>query len=409
MRRVATTSDPSLNLFGTGKHGYTDGSAGVTASTVITSGEFLNPVQEEIATAIERSGIQFSSSNTDHNQLFKAIFLRSARSSLMNCAARTPSMGGAMTAIAGRIPTVGQVPLMVLVGASGSIGTSIDGTTWTAHTAAGGYSGQFNGAYVDQDGAVIVGANGEIQTSPTGATWTHRATGGGFSGSLYAVTRSGTTGYYVAVGANGEIQISTDGGVTWSHQTADFAYSGQFRGAAYSAEFDRFIIVGADGEIQTSPNATTWTRRISGAGTGVFLYSVACPPFVAGGASYASGPIVVVGNVSGTPTEDMLYYSTDGGATWNFGTRPGSRSVTENQMVSVSAGYVPGEDGVAMAYYVAVGLSGRTLVSANGRNWMDATRNIFGAIQWNAVCCEPGSGTVISCGPATALIQSPVI
>jgi hypothetical protein len=104
----------------------------------------------------------------------------------------------------------------------------------------------------------------------------------------------------------------------------------------------------------------------------------------------------------------MLYYSLDGGITWARGTRPGSLPL-DSQFTGVSAGYVPGEDGVNMTYYVAVGTASRMIVSANGINWMDASRKLFQPLLFNAVCCEPGSGTVLGAGTATFLIQSPVI
>jgi hypothetical protein len=180
MQRVQASSDASVDLFGSGKHGYTDGSPGVIAATEVHSDQFLNPVQEEIATACERSGIALST--TDNNQLFKAIFLRQARSTLVNSAARASSTGAAMYALGGRVTLVGQSPLMILVGATGAIGTSIDGTTWTARTAGAAYAGTWHGAWIDSGSAVIVGSSGEIQTSADMATWTHRATGGAFAG-----------------------------------------------------------------------------------------------------------------------------------------------------------------------------------------------------------------------------------
>lgn len=407
MQRVQASSDAALDLFGSGKHGYTDGSPGVIAATEVHSDQFLNPVQEELATCCERSGIALST--TDNNQLFKSVFLRSARSSLVNASLRTSSMGGIMYGLAGRIPNaLGQAPLMVLVGQTGGIGTSVDGTTWTARTAAGGYTGIFKAVYVDQDGAVIGGGSGELQTSPTGATWTHRTAAASYSGNFNAITRSGTTGLYLAVGSAGEIQTSPDG-VNWTHRTAAASFAGTFYGAVWSQEYARFIITGTDGEVQTSPDGVTWTHRSSGAGTGVILYSVTCPRVANVTAAITTGPVVAVGAVSGTPTEDMLYFSLDGGVTWTRGTRPGSLGLTDSQFLGVSCNYVPGEDGVAMTYYVAVGLTGRVIVSANGRNWMDASRNLLGALSFNAVCCEPGSGTVLFSGTATALFQSQVI
>jgi ribosome-associated protein len=64
--------------------------------------------------------------------------------------------------------------LLVAVGASGTIQTSTDGTTWTARTADGGYTGTFQCVRYDATSAswLATGDAGEVQYSTNGTSWT---------------------------------------------------------------------------------------------------------------------------------------------------------------------------------------------------------------------------------------------
>jgi hypothetical protein len=162
----------------------------------------------------------------------------------------------------------------VAAGASGVLEYSNNyGVAFTSASAAGGYSGTFNGlAYSDADGLfVAVGTSGEIQTSPDGITWTHRTAGSAYAGTFHSVTYAPSIDLFVAVGASGEIQSSPDG-VTWTHRTPAASFSGTFNSVVWSPALSMFCAVGANGEIQTSTNGTAWTHRTAGSSySGSFL------------------------------------------------------------------------------------------------------------------------------------------
>ena len=108
--------------------------------------------------------------------------------------------------------------LFVVVGDSGTILTSSDGTTWTSRT-----SGTSNGLYnifYGNSTFVAEGHSGTILTSSDGTTWTSRTSG--TSEHLYGITYGNST--FVVAGDNdsgsvGTILTSSDG-ITWVSRTS---------------------------------------------------------------------------------------------------------------------------------------------------------------------------------------------
>lgn len=71
MRRVPETNYAALNVFGKGKHGFQPGDKSTGSIATIPGAAFMNSVQEEIANAIEQSGMVLNPE--DNMQLYKAI------------------------------------------------------------------------------------------------------------------------------------------------------------------------------------------------------------------------------------------------------------------------------------------------------------------------------------------------
>ncbi len=71
MRRVSENNYAALNMFGKGKHGFQPGDKSTGAIATIPGAAFMNSVQEEIANAIEKSGVELNPE--DNTQLFGAI------------------------------------------------------------------------------------------------------------------------------------------------------------------------------------------------------------------------------------------------------------------------------------------------------------------------------------------------
>lgn len=146
--------------------------------------------------------------------------------------------------------------LFVATGFSGSLGTSPDGTTWTPQTSSFGSSDVRECAY----GAatyVAVGATGKIATSPDAVTWTQRTNT--FGTTLILGVTFGSS-KFVAVGGAGKLATSPDG-ITWTAQTSSFGTTDIY-GVDYNGS-NLFVAVGDTGKIATSPDAVIWTQRTS--------------------------------------------------------------------------------------------------------------------------------------------------
>lgn len=145
----------------------------------------------------------------------------------------------------------------VAVGNSGTILTSPDGTagTWTLQES-GTNEWLYAVEWVGGSKYITVGDSRTVLTG-SGDAWNSQQTPGPYT-FLYGVANEGNT--YVAVGSNGSILYSTDGGVTWSDSvnvpwTAD---SRPWLNDVTRANGE-FVAVGADGTIITSPNGVDWT------------------------------------------------------------------------------------------------------------------------------------------------------
>jgi len=160
----------------------------------------------------------------------------------------------------------------LVVGAGGLILLSTDAITWTQQT-----SGTTNNLYAISNfgvgGFVATGANGTILTSSDGVSWATRTSN--TTNALYGITYG--NGRYVAVGAastTGTLLTSVDGGITW--QAVALLPVSDLKGVAYGAPqlaYDstytsqnlpaaRFVAVGANGTVVKSlDGGATWTSQ----------------------------------------------------------------------------------------------------------------------------------------------------
>ncbi len=268
MRRIDTAS-AEADLFGTGLHGFRDGSPPGVGSTSLNAAWF-NSVQETLANVEEGLGVVLPSGN---DGLLKALRLFSLLQTFADGDSVALAAGGEnLRALTASIETF-NARLIVGVGDDGEIQTAPATTlpdeafTWTHRTAAAAYSGLFTSVTSNQVNLyVAVGAAGEIQTSPTGTTWTHRTADDSYALGFYSVAWGASL--FVAVGEEGEIQTSSDG-ITWTHRVAANSYNGYFRKVIFAAGV--FVAVGEAGEIQTSADGITWTRRRTGGAVGNWM------------------------------------------------------------------------------------------------------------------------------------------
>lgn len=215
----------------------------------------------------------------------------------------------------------------VVVGGSGTILTSPDGTTWT--TRRSGTSEFFGGIAWSGAQFAAVGLNGVILTSPDGISWTPRASG--TSDALFDVAWSGTQFVAVGQGTGGTILSSPDG-VTWTPRLSGTTAS--LNGVASSgtttvAVGNGVILTSSDGAIwavqgiAASLTAVTWsgTQFVAVGSTDLYLTSPDGVTWTPHSAGTAGNPRAVAWTgtefvaVGGTGNSATIHTSPDG-VTW---------------------------------------------------------------------------------------------
>lgn len=173
----------------------------------------------------------------------------------LHCVVWTPAGGG----------------MFVAAGGGGTIITSPDGESWTRQPT-GTAERLFGLAWgllgPEEAVLVAVGAGGTILASPDGLSWTARRQPGpdgpnwteeDLLGVAFGV-KDGDTPLFVAVGREGTILSSEDGGATWAGQDSETSRTLN----CVLAGADIFIAAGEDGELVTSPDGETWTGQHTG-------------------------------------------------------------------------------------------------------------------------------------------------
>lgn len=283
MQRIATGTK-AVDLFGSGKHGFQDGSSPGVDPTDLNA-KWFNGVQEELVGPVEVVGRPLNT--------YRGSQLAGLLQQLQVCNLEVVSPAGGYSDPFRAVAAGGG--WVVAVGDTGGLqGSNRDGRGWAALTPAGGYTGDFravlffNGKFyafgeageiqsatpggpftwsaesaagsADFNGAcltgndilVAVGASGTIETSPNGSTWTARTAGSGFTGTFYAVASNADGSVIVAVGA-AQIQRSTNDGATWTQVSTA---SGNFTGVCWDGR--QFIAVNSGGTVCTSADGVTW-------------------------------------------------------------------------------------------------------------------------------------------------------
>lgn len=165
---------------------------------------------------------------------------------------------------------------ILFVGNTGKILRSTNGgTILTAMVPANSYAGNFKAVAMLANGiAVIVGASGEIQTSSNfGADWVKRNPPGAYSGTYNRVVID-NDGNVIAVGTNGAIHKSEDFGATWVAKTAANSFTGTFTGLAMAGKY--VVATGANGTVQTSENfGNTFVNRVLAGSVSASINAVA--------------------------------------------------------------------------------------------------------------------------------------
>jgi hypothetical protein len=159
----------------------------------------------------------------------------------------------------------------VAVGVAGTVYTSPNGSTWTAHTSTSATTNTLWSVTYGNGTFVAVGASGTIVTSTNGTAWTLRTSG--TTSTLWGVTYG--SGLYVAVGS-GTVCTSSDAALWTSAASAD-----TLRSAAYGN--GTFVAVGNSGDIVTSANGTAWAACSSGTTSGLYSVIYGDSMFVTGG------------------------------------------------------------------------------------------------------------------------------
>jgi hypothetical protein len=221
--------------------------------------------------------------------------------------------------------------------------TSSDAKSWTPRAQAKAIP--FSPRGLIQVGSRVIGwSDFGIETSTNGADWALILPDLSFSGIAYG------NGILVAVGFNGTIFSSLDGGVSWTNHSPDLS-TPNFLQVTFGNGI--FVAVGDDGHgaarISASPDGASWQAA-----------NVTGPPGLSD-VAYGDGLYVAVGT-DGDSFTDRIFTSPDA-QSWN--------------VVATPPGYYSGYSGLStIAFgnhrFVAGGPNPGALVSSDGTNWTAA-------------------------------------
>ncbi len=193
------------------------GSLGITRST--DGGDTWTFVQTaQVAQSIGQNPYLWSNGSDVVVSLFGAV-LHSA-----DCGATSTKV---QHGIAGTLPVSGSGSTAVLVSSTAALRSVNGGATWAAATIAGSPGSCCNAVAMTGNDAVAIGNNGAIMVSHDGgANWGVPTTRPTSTGPMYMVLGAGS--FFVAPDyANGPISVTHDGGTTWTTTTGSslHAYS----------------------------------------------------------------------------------------------------------------------------------------------------------------------------------------
>jgi hypothetical protein len=243
----------------------------------------------------------------------------------------------------GHFLAVGHSGLIINSGAVGDLCTG-----WTVQQSASA-SYNLKGIAAGNGTLVAVGTAGTILIVPADGSATTQINTSVTPYTLHGVTYGDSR--FVAVGVAGSVYTSPDG-VTWTSQNS--GTSDGLNGVVYDAVYGEFAAVGIEW-ILTSPDGVTWTTQASGSGMLAYLRGVTVG---------AGGQLVAVGNALTLGAPGVIYYSNNGGSTWNSDTVPAGTGT----LTGVAYG-----GGTYVAVDISNNTSGSILYSSDGVNWTTAT------------------------------------
>lgn len=265
--------------------------------------------------------------------------------------------------------------VLLVVGDSGTVIKSLDGTTWS--NASAGLSGVLNDIHQGVDGGMwtVVGNSGALYTADGGlVSWTSRDPN--TANHLQSVHFNGSL--WVAVGNSGTITTSSDG-ITWTATTHGAA---QLRRVYYGNGL--WVTCGASGTVYSSPDAVTWTLR-----------STPNPSSTYAGMTYANGLWVISGNGGKVIT------STDG-ATWT------NRPTTDSAFSGFGVAY-DGSNWTIVGTATGSPSVLRQFRSSNGTTWT-AVSPTGSAVTYQDIIYANGFPLLVAPGTKiTALAYAPIL
>ena len=315
MHRIDTTHK-QVDKFGSGKHGYTQGTPG-TALPTETDADAFDAFQEEILSVVETAGVApVKGTNTQLLSAFSGLLNEMA---ILNFADVTPAGSHVIEGV------VWGNNIWVAVGATDGANTYCafsvdDGVTWTRSSVAGLVNLNFADVTYGNSRFVAVGGDGTvtgcIYTSTDGDTWTDRSGGitwaGGTQKSLRAVYWNGSmfvaVGYRFTGGVFTPVILTSADGTTWVERICPLTPATLPMSVWYGN--GRWTIVGEavaapKNIIWTSTNGTTWSACAIADISPFYCYDV----------TYGSGIWVVACGVTSGAGTATFFYSTDG-TTW---------------------------------------------------------------------------------------------
>lgn len=294
---LGNPENAKADVFGTGLHGYTDGSPGVEAPTLVTDDQ-LNAIVGELlnlttAFAGAPSGV--------NDQIAKALQARLASTAFSIEATAFADYDGVTSSGSSvwRGFSSDGAGLIFAVGENAKAADSYNlGRTWNTYTSSNGFSGTYVACAQAKLGGstwkVAVGAD-NIQSSLLGANLTQRVSGN--SDVMQGVAFGG--GKFVAV-SNNHVYTSTNGS-TWT-QFSPSNQPGVFSGRLRYGNGVFMCPTGTGVKVTTVANAgVTWTTYASA--------TAAQPSYV----DYHNGAWWAV---FGNGTQIWFERSQDDGATW---------------------------------------------------------------------------------------------
>jgi photosystem II stability/assembly factor-like uncharacterized protein len=255
------------------------------------------------------------------------------------------------------------------VGAAGTVIMTTDGTTWTSVSS--GVSDDLNGVALLGGAPLAVGMNGAIASwDRISQEWVPRASG--TNANLSGLATDGSSDA-CAVGAQGTILVTADGGLTWTNHHP-YQVNAWLGGVSYGAA--RVFAVGQNGQMCFSDDhGASWWASSPGYSEslhGVTTYTLA-------GANCA----VAVGDLG------TIWLSTSNGQGWTSETSP-----VYSNLYAVTSFC----DGADVSLW-AVGAGGTILYSADGQTWTPqtshTTASLWGVAAKGSTLFAVGDGGVI--------------